>query len=211
MFRRFVLLLGLLPALAHAPAALAGMGDFGPPAQGDAPVFGGDEALLASLANDGFRTFSQTLGKGYALSKGVRWTPYVEMGTQTADTPLGIVVPGAAEPAERFLIGGVTRYAVAPHWMLSVDLAAGLLTQPDQADQSDHRRLVSRDGAENDNDPVWRGGVRLGYAVATGFTAFTAVEYGTLQLTPNTASGRLPGTDNDSAETSLRLGFSYKF
>ena len=211
MPRRLALLLGLLPTLAHASAAFAGAGDFGPSARNDAPLFGGDEAFVASLANDGFRTFSKTLGKGYALSKGVRVTPYVEMGTQTSNMPWGINVPGAAEPAERILLGGVTRYALAPHWTLSVDLAAGLVTQPDQADQTDRRRLTSRDGAESDNDPAWRGGVKLGYALAGGFTAFTVVEYGNLQLAPNAAAGRLPAADSDSRETSLRLGFSYKF
>ncbi len=203
MRHRPLFLLAFVPAILQAPMAFAGSVAQGPAV----PIeySSKDDDFHADVANEGFRTLFWTLGKGYPLAAGLRMTPYLEMGSKTEDIRApAIFDPSVRAPAARVLVGGVTRYSLASLWTLSFDLAAGL---PLLSEQADRPRLAALSG--EDREPVWRAGVKLGYAVGSGLRAFTVVEIGSLGAPPAPAGSLRPPPD--AAEASLRLGFSYKF
>jgi hypothetical protein len=166
-----------------------------------------DGALHIGPATDRYQTFSRPLGKSYPLATNVRVTPYLEVGAPISVAPMPrMLVPLTPEPAGRVLIGGLTRYSLAPHWTLSFDVAIGvpLLSAP----MAISNPVVLKNG---DDDHFGRSGVKLGYTLGRNFQAFAIAEVSSLRIGPPPALLGSFRPVSQSSESALRLGFSYRY
>lgn len=207
MLRRLMFFLGMMPLAIDASAAAEAFTDAAPDSFADYAQVNTDEAFHAGPTVNGFRAFSTNLGKSYSLAAGMRITPYLEVGTPTRSSPVsGRLLSSIPEPAGHVLVGGLTRYALAPHWTLSFDMALGV---PLLSKQMERENLAAV--KNGDDEHVGRAGIKLGYALGRNFRAFTIAEVSSLQFGPPPALIGSLRPLSQPTETSLRLGLSYRF
>lgn len=190
----------------HAPAKAAAVVDLASEPLAEYSGSDTDDGSHIVPTANRYQTFSRNLGKSHPLATNVRVTPYLEVGAPISVAPMPQMLgPLMPEPAGRVLIGGLTRYSLAPHWTLSFDFAVGvpLLSAP---------TAISNPAAvKNEDDHVGRGGVKLGYALGRNFKAFAIAEVSSLRFGPPPALLGSFRPVSQSSESSLRLGFSYRY